>query len=102
MIRAVAGGAETLEEVVAELLHLDENCESTDPEAQAQETQNAHEGRGVEAPAPISRVGLNLPLNRCLSVLFLWKKKGGMAAEDKRCGYQVLTVRCSPTAAWRP
>jgi len=34
VIRAVAGGAETLKEVVAELLHLDENCESTDPEAQ--------------------------------------------------------------------
>lgn len=31
--RAVAGGAETLEEAVAELLHLGENCESTDPEA---------------------------------------------------------------------
>lgn len=34
VIRAVARGAETLEEVVAELLHLDENCEPTDPEAQ--------------------------------------------------------------------
>lgn len=34
VIRAVARGAETLEEVVAELLHLDENCEPTDPEVQ--------------------------------------------------------------------
>lgn len=32
--RAVAGGAGTLEEAVAELLHLGENCESADPEAQ--------------------------------------------------------------------